>query len=70
MGKNELRAKLAVLTETREAAERELRSIDGRKARLLDLERDKKVLLEGYAGAMPGSLGASPPKSATPSTAG
>ncbi len=56
MDKDELRAKLAALAETRLVAERELRSIEGRKARLRDLERDKEALLEEYSGLMPETL--------------
>ena len=56
MEKEELRAKLAALAETREAAKRELRSVEGRKARLRDLERDKENLLEEYGRLMPEAL--------------
>ena len=58
MAKEELRAKLTAVAETREAAERELRSIEGREERLRDLERNKEILLEEYTGLMPEALGA------------
>ncbi len=62
MEKDELRAKLAALEETRETAERELRAIEGRKSRLRDLERDKEVLLAEYADIMPEALDALNPE--------
>lgn len=62
MDRDELRAKLAALGETREAAERGLRAVEGRKARLRDLEREKDALLDGYAGAMPEALDALTPE--------
>ena len=37
----------------REAAKRELETVEGRRALLRDLERDKDVLLESYADMMP-----------------
>lgn len=56
MERGELRAKLAALGEVREAAERGLRAVEGREARLRDLEREKDALLEEHAGAMPEAL--------------
>jgi site-specific DNA recombinase len=53
---DELRAKLAVLEEDREFARRELEALEGRRARLLELERDKDELLAHYASMVPEAL--------------
>jgi hypothetical protein len=44
------------LKETRETAERELTALRGRRERLEELERDKEVLLDSYAGLTPEAL--------------
>ncbi|CAA9464590.1 MAG: hypothetical protein AVDCRST_MAG28-3899 [uncultured Rubrobacteraceae bacterium] len=54
--REELRIKLAALEETRETAKRELENLDGRRERLRDLEHEKDVILESYAGMMPEAL--------------
>jgi hypothetical protein len=58
MGRDELRSKLAELQEFRQTAERELTAIEERKERLEQMERDRNVLLERYAGVVPESLNA------------
>jgi hypothetical protein len=58
MGRDELRSKLAELQEFRQTAERELAAIEERKERLEQMERDRNVLLERYAGVVPESLNA------------
>jgi len=54
--REELKTKLAALEETQETAKRELETLDGRHERLRDLEHEKDVLLESYAGMMPEAL--------------
>jgi site-specific DNA recombinase len=56
MERDELRAKLAELQETREIAERELSTIERRRERLEQMERDKQALLESYVGMVPEEL--------------
>jgi site-specific DNA recombinase len=58
MGRDELKSKLAELQEFRQTAERELAAIEERKERLEQMERDRNVLLERYAGVVPESLNA------------
>lgn len=48
----ELRARLAVLEDTRKTAERELHALQHRTERLSQLKRDRDSLLEGYAGVL------------------
>ena len=52
----ELDEELTALEDTRRVAERELATIQGRKAALEELERDRDTLLESYAGMMPDAL--------------
>jgi site-specific DNA recombinase len=54
----ELDEALAELEETRETAERELRTVSARRETLEKLERDKEALLEHYAGMTPAALDA------------
>src|SRR5215212_4097586 len=54
----ELRTRLAALEDTRKAAERELRTLERRTARLAQLERDRDSLLESYAGLLPEAIDA------------
>jgi hypothetical protein len=56
MSDDDLAEALAELDETRATAERELKSIRGRKAALEELERDRDALLESYAGMVPEAL--------------
>jgi hypothetical protein len=58
MSRDELRSKLAELQEVRETAERELVTIEGRKERLEQMERDRDTLMERYASVVPESLDA------------
>ena len=53
---DELREKLADLEETREFVQHELAALEGRQARLRDLERNADTLLEHYAGMVPEAL--------------
>jgi flagellar motility protein MotE (MotC chaperone) len=52
----ELEEKLGQLEESRVTAERELTVLKGRRQRIEQLERDKDVLLESYAGMAPDAL--------------
>lgn len=52
----ELDEELAALEETHQTAKRELTALRDRKGRIEELERDRDVLLEDYAGRAPGSL--------------
>jgi len=56
MDRDELRAKLAELQEDRETAEREIATIEGRRERLKQVERDRDTVIEHYAGMVPESL--------------
>ena len=58
----ELDEALAELEETRETAERELRTITARRETLEKLERDKEALLEHYASMTPAALDALEPE--------
>jgi hypothetical protein len=62
LGRDELRAKLAVLEETRETAERELHTLEGRSELLKNLEREKDAIIERYAGLVPEALEELSPK--------
>jgi site-specific DNA recombinase len=62
LGRDELRAKLAVLEETRETAERELHALEGRSELLKNLEREKDAIIERYAGLVPEALEELSPK--------
>ena len=55
---NELRGKLAELSETRQAAERELAILANRRERIVELERSKEAVLEHYAAIAPQALDA------------
>ena len=55
---DELRAKLAILEETRKTAHRELAALSERRERIETLERDANTLLESYAVMTPESLDA------------
>ncbi len=59
---DELRAKLEVLKETRETAERELAAIAGKREQLEAMERDRDLILESYAALAPGALDALSPE--------
>jgi chromosome segregation ATPase len=59
---DELRARLASLEETRETARRELAALEGRRQRLAELEHDRDVLIESYAGMVPEALTALSPE--------
>ena len=56
MTEAELDGALAELRETRETVERELTALRGRRERLEELERDKEILLNSYAGLAPEAL--------------
>ena len=56
LDRDELRGKLAALDETRETAERELRTLEGRSRLLENLEREKDTIIERYAGLVPDAL--------------
>ena len=55
---DELRTRLATFEDTRKTAEQELRALQHRTERLAQLERDRDMLLESYAGAMPEKIDA------------
>ena len=57
MGREELRTKLAELEEDQGVAERELASIEGRREKLEQMERDRDAVMDSYAGTVPASLG-------------
>jgi site-specific DNA recombinase len=56
LDRDELRAKLVALEETRETAERELRTLIGQSELIENLEREKDSVIENYAGLVPGAL--------------
>ena len=56
MDRDELRAKLAALEETRETAERGLDALRRRTERLEGIERDRDGLIEAYASLVPGAI--------------
>jgi hypothetical protein len=58
MVRDELRAKLAALDETRAAAERELVTVRDRVERLEEFEREAEAVLEVYARVTPAALDA------------
>jgi site-specific DNA recombinase len=58
IGFDELRARVAKLEETRTVAKRELRAIEHRWERILQLEQDKETLFDNYAGMLPDALDA------------
>jgi site-specific DNA recombinase len=53
---DELRAKLSALEETRTVAQRELDALSSRQEHIERLEKDADVILERYAGMVPGAL--------------
>jgi hypothetical protein len=56
MSRDELKAKLARLEETRETAERELEALRTRQEKIEELQRDKDAVLEHYAALAPEAL--------------
>jgi hypothetical protein len=54
----ELRAQLAALEDTRKTSERELRTLQHRTERLVQLKRDRDNLLESDAGVLPEAIDA------------
>ena len=56
MRREELRTKLAALEETRETAGCELQALKSRSELLLNLQREKDIIMERYAGMVPGAL--------------
>lgn len=62
MNRDELRAKLAALEETRATAQRELEALQRRRERIEELERDRDVLVERYAKIAPEALDALAPE--------
>ncbi len=56
MDRDELRAKLAALEETRKTAQRELEALSRRQEEIEELERDRNALLEYYADTAPEAL--------------
>jgi site-specific DNA recombinase len=56
MSRDELKAKLARLEETRETAENELKALRTRREKLEELQRDKDTLLEHYTTLAPEAL--------------
>ena len=54
--REELRTKLAELQEARETVEKELKTIEGRKEHVEQLEHERDALMEHYAGMVPESL--------------
>lgn len=65
---DELRSKLTVLEEAREAARRELAAVEERRERIEQLEQEATGLLAHYAGMVPKLSIPSPRRSATAST--
>jgi len=59
---DELRARLAILEETRETARLELAALEGHREKLADLERDRDALMESCAGMVPEALKALSPE--------
>jgi hypothetical protein len=59
---DELRARLAILGETRETARLELAALEGRRENLADLERDRDALMESCAGMVAEALKALSPE--------
>jgi hypothetical protein len=56
MSRDELKAKLARLEETRETAEKELKALRTRQEKLEELQRDKDTVLEHYTTLAPEAL--------------
>jgi flagellar motility protein MotE (MotC chaperone) len=56
MTDGELNRALAELEETHETARRNLESLSQRREKIVELERDKDVLLDSYAGMVPEAL--------------
>jgi flagellar motility protein MotE (MotC chaperone) len=56
MTDRELNRALAELEETHETARRNLESLSQRREKIVELERDKDVLLDSYAGMVPEAL--------------
>jgi hypothetical protein len=56
IGFEELRTRMAELEEARRTAERELKTLRGRREQIRQLERDKQTLLAGYADRVPDAL--------------
>ena len=56
IGFEELRARMAELEEIRRTADRELRTLRGRREQIRQLERDKQTLLADYADRVPDAL--------------
>ena len=56
MSRDELKAKLARLEETRETAEKELEALRTRQEKIEELQRDKDAVLEHYAALAPEAL--------------
>jgi hypothetical protein len=59
---DELRARLAALEETCETARLELAALEGHREKLAELERDRNVLMESYAGMVLEALKALSPE--------
>ncbi len=62
MDRDELRAKLAALEETRTTAQRELEALGRRQEEIEELERDRDALLEYYADTAPEALASLTPQ--------
>ena len=56
MSRDELKAKIARLEETRETAEKELKALRTRQEKLQELQRDKDTVLEHYTTLAPEAL--------------
>ncbi len=56
VGFDKLRERLSRWDETKGIAQRELQTLNERKERIAELERDRDALLESYAGAVPEAL--------------
>jgi chromosome segregation ATPase len=53
---NELREKLASLEESRKVAEEELKALEAKRSRIVQLKHDKETVLEAYAAMAPEGL--------------
>ncbi len=56
INRQELREKLAEVDQAREKARREIKTLESRKEHLVQLEREKEVMIETYAGIVPEAL--------------